>query len=413
MNNIYTERRKKLQEKMEDKSLMMIFSGKSVRKSGDDFYEFYVNNNFFYLTGIDREAVVYMCEFYKGELKESIYIKKRNADLEKWVGKFLTSEEATEISGIKDVRFFEDFDNDLLKILRNEKYENMYFDIENWNFDECLSESQKYASLIKDRYPCISIRNTYHHISELRRMKDNHEIGKIREAISISKDAIDYMIKNAKPGMKEYELEAFYEFILNTNGTKPSFASIVASGLNGTVLHYVTNGCTVKDGDLVLCDLGVLKDKYPSDISRTFPVNGKFSQRQKEIYELVLKANKLSIELCKPGMIMTEITEYSYKVIAEGLIKMGLIDNEKDVRQYYFHKVTHHLGLDVHDVGDVEKPLEPGCVITIEPGIYIAEEGIGIRIEDDILITDFGYINLSESIPKEISEIEKIMKKAT
>lgn len=324
----------------------------------------------------------------------------------------MTAEETTEISGIKDIGFFEEFDNDLLKILRSEKFENMYFDIENWNFDECLSESQKYASLIKDRYPCINIRNTYHKISEMRRMKDDYEVGKIKEAIEISKEAIEYMIRNAKPGMKEYELEAYYEFILNLNNTKPSFESIVASGMNGTVLHYVTNGSSVKDGDLVLCDLGVLKDKYPSDITRTFPINGKFSERQKELYELVLKANKLSIELCKPGMLMADITEYSYKIIAEGLIELGLIDDEKDVRKYYYHKVTHHLGLDVHDVGATEKPLEPGCVITIEPGIYIAEEGIGIRIEDDILITELGYINLSASIPKEVSELENIMKKA-
>ena len=203
-----------------------------------------------------------------------------------------------------------------------------------------------------------------------------------------------------------------YEYALKTHNSEGnSFNPIVASGANGTTLHYEENDQTAEDGSLVLCDLGALAGPYASDISRTFPVNGKFSSRQKEIYELVLSVNKACIDFVKPGIMMSELNLHAKNILAEGALKLGLIQSLDEISKYYYHNVSHYLGLDVHDVGSYLIPLKAGVVLTIEPGFYIEEENIGIRIEDNVLVTETGSINLSESIIKEVKDIEEYMSK--
>jgi Xaa-Pro aminopeptidase len=409
MKDVLTKRRKYIFDKIEKESLLLIFSGHLLKKSADTTYKFYTNNNFFYLTNIQRDNVIYLMDTSRGALKETIFIKKRNPELEKWVGKYLTEAESQELSGIQDVRYIEDFDNYLLKILNNYKYENIYFDFENEDFNSPKTLSQAYTDKIKDKYPGISIRNIYFDICEMRRIKDSTEIEKIKIAINITKDAIEYMIKNIKPGMMEFQAEAYFDFILKQKGADQSFDTIAASGKNATILHYIENNTLINDGDLILFDLGGQKNKYSADISRTFPVNGKFTERQKEIYKIVLDANKATIKACLPGTTIEELNEITKNILAKGLKNINLIKSKEELSKYYYHGVSHYLGLDVHDVGDRKKPLEPNCIITIEPGLYIQEENLGIRIEDNILITDSGCINLSSSIVKEIHEIEEMM----
>ena len=212
--------------------------------------------------------------------------------------------------------------------------------------------------------------------------------------------------------MLEYELESYFDFHIKNNGQRTnSFKTIAAGGKNATILHYSSNNCELNDGDLVLFDLGCKTNFYCSDITRTFPVNGVFTERQKEVYNEVLNVNKKCIEFLKPGVTRKEFNNYADSLIIKACYNLGLIKEDKEYRNYYWHSIGHSLGLDTHDPCDYNKPLQEGYVITVEPGIYIEEENIGIRIEDDVLITKNGAENLSESIIKEVDDIEKFMKK--
>jgi Xaa-Pro aminopeptidase len=264
---------------------------------------------------------------------------------------------------------------------------------------------------MQNLYPNLIVNNLHPLLGELRSVKHEKEVALISEALAITKTGIETLMQQAKPGMREYALEAHYNFVLNTNGVTPSFNTIAASGSNATILHYEKNDAVMKDNDLILFDLGVKKDLYCSDISRTFPVNGKFTARQKQIYEIVLEANKKSIDMLKPGVTFKEFNDFGRKILAEGLMKIGKINTEDEVLKYYYHSLGHFLGLDVHDVGNYTKPFEKGQILTVEPGLYLADEGIGIRIEDNILLTEQGHINLSQSIIKEIVDIESFMSK--
>ncbi|NLL68730.1 MAG: Xaa-Pro dipeptidase, partial [Acholeplasmataceae bacterium] len=255
-----------------------------------------------------------------------------------------------------------------------------------------------------------NINNIHQEIAALRMIKSSDEIDNIKKAIKITNEALNNVLKNIKSGIYEYEVVADYNYILGKHNVEPSFDTIAASGHNATVLHYVENNSVIPKNSLMLFDLGVNYSNYASDISRTYPVDGKFTPRQKEFYELVLKANKETIKMLKPGVTWKEFNDYAKDILSSGLIKMGLIKEKEEISKYYYHSIGHFLGLDVHDVGVYNVALQAGMVVTVEPGLYISEEDIGIRIEDDILITENGSINLSIDIPKEIDEIEKLMK---
>ncbi|MGL4373555.1 MAG: M24B family metallopeptidase, partial [Turicibacter sp.] len=237
-------------------------------------------------------------------------------------------------------------------------------------------------------------------------------IEQMKIAIDKTRIGIEALMKQSKPGMKEYQLEAHYDFAIKTEGVKKtSFHTIAASGANATILHYGENNCEMQDGDLILFDLGCEWNNYCSDISRTFPVNGKFSDRQKAVYQVVLDTQMAIVEMLKPGLDMAEVNAKARKMLADGCKTLGLIENDEDLVKYYYHGIGHYLGLDTHDVGGRGGVLKPGMVITVEPGLYIAEESIGIRIEDDVLITEDGHINLSKDIIKSVEEIEAFMAK--
>ena len=234
----------------------------------------------------------------------------------------------------------------------------------------------------------------------------------IRKAVDITGQALQRVMTNLKPGMKEYQAQADFEYMVHYLGAEgPSFPTIAGSGKNGCMLHYETNRETCRDGSLLLLDLGVRWEGYCSDITRTYPVNGKFTERQRQVYEIVLRANKEVAMQAKPGMTTRELNDICKKVLAAGCMELGLIEKEEDIGKYYMHGVSHHLGIDVHDVTVEGVKLAPGSVITDEPGLYIDEWEIGIRIEDDLLITQDGCQVLSEGIIKEPEEIEAFMAK--
>jgi Xaa-Pro aminopeptidase len=390
---------------------MVLFSGVAPYKSRDEKYQFTPNKNFLYLTGLDKEKMILVVQKDGEKITETLYIEKDDPQLSKWMGHKISVEEAKEISDIEDIKYYENFENDLGRIM-SQKYEKVYLDLEKQGWDDPITTLP--LELVKDlkvKYPSIRIKNIYHQISELRIIKDNEEIENIKRAITITKNGIYNMVKHMKPGMKENEIEAFFDFILKQNGVKDfAFKTIAASGKNAAILHYEENSAKTKDGDMILFDLGAQWNYYSADISRTFPLNGKFSERQKEVYNVVLETMKEIEKNAKPGVSMKELHELSKKKLAEGAIKIGLIEKEEDIFEYYFHSIGHFMGMDTHDVGARDAVLKPGMVITNEPGLYIPEENIGVRIEDDLLITEDGCENLSKDIIKEIEEIENFMK---
>ena len=412
INTIFKNNRNKLAEKLEDNSILVMFAGEAKYKSADERYDFTPNRNFYYLTGIDEEKDILVMKKENGEVSETLFISEPDEIMAKWVGATFTKEEASEKSGIENIMYLGSFLSSLNTFLCSEEIENLYLDLERRDFDEAEREGGIFAKNIARRYPQVVIKNAYNIISELRLRKSKEEIDEMRKAVSITKGGVELLMKSSKVGMKEHELEAYFDFYLKQNGVKDfAFKTIAASGKNASILHYNENNSEMKDGDLILFDLGAQWNYYNADVSRTFPVNGKFTDRQKELYQAVLDVNIAMIDMMKPGINMKEVNDAANDMIAEKCLALGLIEKKEDFRKYYFHSIGHSLGLDTHDVGKRFGVLEEGMVWTIEPGLYIPEENIGIRIEDDVLITVDGHEVLTKGIIKSIDDIEEFMSK--
>ncbi|MEQ8197065.1 MAG: aminopeptidase P family protein [Clostridiaceae bacterium] len=410
-SEVFKTNRENLLNNIEENSAAVFFAGIAPKKTGDEAYLFTPDRNFYYLTGVDEQDIILLLVKGKEETKQILFIKKPDLELEKWIGKSIRAGEAKEKGAFRQIKYIEDFEDTLHGVLFKDGIERLYLDLERDRFSQRLTQEEEFAKEIKDKYPDKIIKNSYSLVSELRMIKSPEEIENIRKAIKITIDGVNELMKNSKAGMKEFELEAYFHFHCKRSGTKDlAFKTIAASGINATVLHYADNDSEIKDGDLVLFDLGAQYEYYNADITRTFPVNGKFTDRQKQVYEAVLRVNKKVIEELKPGINFKEINNKATEMIAEECIKLGLIKDAEEVRKYYWHSIGHSLGLDTHDVGKRETLLKPGMIYTVEPGIYIEEEGIGIRIEDDVLITEKGYEVLTKDMIKEIEEIEKFMK---
>lgn len=412
--NIYKFNRDNLLDKIKDNSIVILFAGKAIQKTGDQTYPFTPNRNFYYLTGIKEEDHILVMTKINGVKSSKLYIKDIDLEMEKWVGKSIRKEEAEEIAAVDEVKFKSQFDGDIHGMITMKEEINLYLDLERMSANREGTISHRFANEITTKYPQVRINNVYSKIGELRLKKSQEEVDKIKKAIEITKSGIEKLMSEARVGMKEYELEAYFDFNCKVKGaTGLAFTTIAAAGENATTLHYVDNNCELKENDLILFDLGAEYNCYNADISRTFPVNGKFTERQKEVYNAVLRVNEEIINLIKPGMKYKDVNEKATELIAEECIKIGLIKDKSEVRKYYYHSIGHSLGMDTHDIETPHRDIifEPGVVFTVEPGIYIAEEGIGIRIEDDILVTEDGVINLSSDIIKTVEEIENFMSK--
>ena len=415
MKEILKARRQKLIEPLTGPCSVCIFSGNAPMRSADEAYPFSVDRNFYYLTGIDREnMILVLTKSWDGKISERIYIEPYDELLAKWVGGRMKAAEVTEISGIamvSDCNEFADQMTDLLERSRGLGAYHMYLDLWHYVRQQAETQAHRFAAWLKPRYPSMVISDLYGELSAMRAVKDEQELELMRKAQVTTRKAIIAMLRHARPGMNETEIEGAFDFTLMVQGCREhAFPTIAAGGPRATTLHYSSNNHVVQDGELVLVDLGSAEQHYCADISRTFPVNGKFTDRQKEIYNTVLEAQRIVIETAKPGMTMTELNQLVIDYYESRLDDLGLRKNGKQVRDYYYHSVTHSLGLDTHDVCTLrERTLRPGMVITVEPGLYIEEEGIGVRIEDDILITEDGAVNLSEDIPKTVEQIEAVM----
>ena len=407
----FKARREEVFNKMEANSVLILFSGIESHVSADEYAPFEANRNFFYLTGLRRDNMVLVMDKAVEEPKTFLYIEEADETVVRWTGKKVSVEEAKEVTGIEDVRFIDSFQGEISRIMTREDVKNFYFDCYREQVSDLADYNAVKAKEFTDKYLGVTVKNLHPIIAEMRMQKDNDEITQIREAVRVTDEGLKRVLKKLEPGKKEYQAQADFEYTIKYLGAEgPSFATIAGSGMNGTMLHYETNQETCKDGDLLLLDLGAKWQGYCSDITRTYPVNGTYTDRQKQVYNIVLKANRAVAKAAKPGMTLRELNDICKKVLAEGCIELGLIKEEKEIDKYYMHGVSHHLGIDVHDVTVASNSkLRPGAVITDEPGLYIDEWETGIRIEDDLLITEDGCEVLSEAIMRNPDEIERYM----
>jgi len=413
----YKARRDKLMANKQGPCMVCIFSGIAPMKSLDESYPFAVDRNFFYLTGIEKENMILVLrKSLSGDVTETLFIEPYDEVMAKWVGPRMKAPEATAISGIKAIRDIGEFDsalNSIVSMSRGAGKLVVYLDLWRYHMSQADTPAHTLAAKLQHRYPAVGIEDVYGDMAALRVVKDEDEIVMMRKAQESTRIAIEAMMKHSYPGINESELEGAFDFALLKQGVRQhAFTSIVAGGVRATTLHYSENKCVVVVGQMVLIDLGIAAGNYCADISLIFLVNGTSTERQKEIYNTVLEAQKLVIANAKPGITTRDLNQMVIDYYETRLDDLGLRKDGKTVRDYYYHGVSHSLGLDTHDImTEKERILKPGVVITVEPGLYIEDEGIGVRIENDVLITEDGCIDLSIDIPRTVEEIEAIMAK--
>ncbi len=403
---ITTPRRENLTARLAEKEAIILFAAGEA-----NLEKFKQDNNFLYTTGLQIPEAIYFVYNGSPVPTEYLFIQRNDPEKEVWDGRKMSAAEAKELSGIEHVAYLDEFTSVLSMYCP--VISKIWANIGSQSMDRPLTMQLYRLSPIRERFPNIVIESVTSLITPLRKIKSEWELMQLQRAIDITGKAIIDVLEGATSSMMEYELEAMMFYRMQRMGVKQwGFSPIVGSGLNAATLHYKTNECRIESGEVVLMDVGASYMNYSADITRCFPISGSFSDRQKQIYGIVLDVQKQVIEMIKPGVELGDLNRSARDLLAKGMLEIGLIDDVEDVTKYYMHSVSHFLGMDTHDVGGRSAILEAGNVITVEPGIYIPEEKLGIRIEDDVLVTPTGYCVLSQNIPKEIEELEEIRKAA-
>ena len=415
---LFVQNRKKLSNSLLPGSIAIFHSNDEMPRNGDAYFTFKQQSDIYYLTGIDQEdtIVVLFPDCPNPLYREMIFVKETSEQIAIWDGARLNPNQVFEVSGISKVFWYHEFWKTIHAAFL--LAENIYINLnENDRFTDKVSYANlRFANEIKAKYPAHNFKRSAPILANLRMRKEPQEIDQLKEAIAITKKGFERLLGFVKPGVWEYEIEAelIHEFIKNRSRGF-AFDPIIASGNSACVLHYIDNNKQCKDGDLLLLDFGAEYGNYNGDLSRCIPVNGRFSPRQKEVYNAVLHVQREAKKLLKPGVSLPVYHEEVCKIMSEELIKLRLLTsdqvkaNPKAHMKYYMHGTSHHLGLDVHDVMHRWENLDVNNVVTVEPGIYIPEEGLGIRIENDVIITNNGVIDLMDGYPIEVEEIEEWM----
>ncbi|ALM49416.1 X-Pro aminopeptidase [Flavobacterium psychrophilum] len=420
--NLFIKNRKKFMAEMKPKSVAVFNSNDIYPISADSTMPFQQHRDIFYLSGADQEeSILLLCPDAPYEhLREILFVRETNEHIAIWEGEKLTKERATEVSGIKNIQWLQDFEKVLFEIMT-------YCDIIYINTNEHYRSSvqtqtreDRFIKWWKEKYPAHQVAKSNPILQRLRSIKETEEIDLIQEACTITEKGFRRILGFVKPGVMEYEIEAelLHEFVRNRSKGF-AYGPIIASGNNANVLHYVENNQQCKDGDLILFDVAAEYANYSSDLSRTIPVNGRFTERQKEVYNAVLRVKNEATKMLVPGTLWKQYHLEVGKIMTSELLGLGLLDkadvqNENPdwpaYKKYFMHGTSHHMGLDTHDYGLLVQPMEANMVFTVEPGIYIPAEGFGIRLEDDVVIQPSGEpFNLMRNIPIEAEEIESLM----
>jgi len=421
---LYNQNRARFIKKMKPNSIAIFPSNLNLPENGDAQYAFRPNSDILWLSGIRQEKtmVVLYPDNPDVNAREILVLLRPNEHLEKWEGHKLRKEEATAISGIKNVQWSDTFDAQLHVIMH--QADVVYLNSnENDRLDLSIPRLDlAYVTKIKDQYPLHQYERAAKITRELRAIKTKEEIAVTQEAVDITEKAFRRVMQFIKPGVMEYEIEAeiTHEFLRN-RATRHAYGNIIASGDRARILHYVENNQVCKNGELILMDFGAEYGNYCADMTRTIPVNGKFTKRQKDVYNACLAVHNYAKSILKPGISILAYTAKVNVYMEQQLVNLGLI-SKADIknqdpanpayRKYFYHGVTHHLGIDVHDIGTKHLPIKEGMLFTVEPGIYIEEEQMGIRIENNIWITKTGHVDLFKNIPITVEEIERCMKRS-
>jgi len=420
-NNLFTNNRKSFVLRIKPASVALFYSNDEFPRSGDQAFLFKQNPDFFYLSGIDQEQSILLLfpDCPNPLYKEVLFLRQTNEHIAVWEGHKYTKEEARVASGIQNIYWLTDFDNILHNIINYATH--IYI---NTNENDRYAHTVPYRDIrmledLRRKYPLHHYERSAPIMRDLRVIKSEPEIQLTQKACAITRDAFVRVLKFVKPGVAEYEIEAevIHEFI-RQRATGHAYSPIIASGKNAIVLHYVDNNQICNDGDVILFDFGAEYGNYNADMSRSIPVNGRFTPRQRQVYDAVLRVMRAATQMIVAGAVWNEYHDEVGKIMTSELIGLGLLtkhDVEKQdpklpaYKKYFMHGTSHHLGLDVHDFASRYKPFEVGNLLTCEPGIYIPAEGLGIRLENNILITKGGNIDLMADIPVEAEEIEEIM----
>ncbi|MFD2863263.1 aminopeptidase P family protein [Mucilaginibacter antarcticus] len=420
-NNLFRNNRKNFVLRIKSNAAAIFHANDEFPRSGDQAFIFKQNADFFYLTGIDQEQSILLLypDCPNSVYKEVLFLRQTDEYIAVWEGHKYTKEEARAVSGIQNVYWLSDYQNILHSIINYA--DNIYI---NTNENDRASFTVPYRDLrmleeLKAKYPLHNYERSAPIMRDLRAVKSDIEVQLTQKAISITNDAFKRVLKFTKPGVTEYEIEAeiIHEFI-RQRATGHAYSPIIASGKNAIVLHYIDNNQVCNDGDVILFDFGAEYGNYNADMSRSIPVSGRFTKRQRDVYNAVLRVMNAAKEMLVEGTVWNDYHDEVGKVMTGELIDLGLLtkhDVEKQdakmpaYKKYFMHGTSHHLGIDVHDFASRYKPFEAGNLLTCEPGIYIPAENLGIRLENNILITKGGNIDLMADIPLEADHIEEIM----
>ncbi|MEM6841394.1 MAG: aminopeptidase P N-terminal domain-containing protein [Bacteroidota bacterium] len=420
-SELFIENRRRLTEKLKPNSLVVLNSNDIMPTNADGTMKFIQNSDLFYLSCIDQEEsiLVLFPDFPDENFREILFVRETNEEIAIWEGHKYTKEEATQTSGVEKVMWTSQFEKTFFTLMA--QAEHVYLNT-NEHIRASVSVQTRDARFVEwcqTNYPLHKYERIAPIMYHLRAIKSEHEVAVLRQACTITRDAFLRVLKFVRPGVMEYEIEAEYihEFV-RQRSRGFAYEPIVASGKNACVLHYLDNSEECQSGDLLLMDVGAEYANYNADMTRTIPVSGKFTDRQRAVYNAVLRVQREAMQLLRPGNVIKEYHKEVGKIMESELISLGLLDrtevknqNEKQplYRKYFMHGTSHHLGLDVHDVGNIYREFEPGMVFTVEPGIYIREEGLGIRLENNVVIREYGLDDLMDDIPIEADEIETLM----
>lgn len=420
--NLFIKNRKKFMAEMKPKSVAVFNSNDIYPVSADSTMPFAQHRDIFYLSGVDQEeSIVLLCPDAPYEhQREMLFLRETNEHIAVWEGEKLTKERAYEVSGIKTVHWLQDFEKVLFEIMTY--CDTMYINTNEHYRSAVVTETRedRFIKWWKEKYPAHQVAKSNPILQRLRSVKESEEIDLIQKACDITEKGFRRILSFVKPGVMEYEIEAefIHEFVRNRSKGF-AYTPIIASGKNANVLHYIENNQQCREGELILFDVGAEYANYSSDMSRTVPVLGKFTQRQKEVYNAVLRVKNEATKMLVPGTLWKQYHVEVGKIMTSELLGLGLLDkadvqNENPdwpaYKKYFMHGTSHHMGLDTHDYGLLHEPMQANMVFTVEPGIYIPAEGFGIRLEDDVVIQQSGEpFNLMRNIPIEADEIEALM----
>ncbi len=409
----YFRNRSRFYEKMQPDSLLILFSGEEIRRTNDEFYPFFAQRNFVYLTGLSCKEMVFLAQKDgTGAVQERLYILPPDLMAERWTGRRVKPYEAETISGIRDVRFVEAFSTDVAALLSDGTAGLVYLDTYRQLPTDISGPSHRFHDWLKENHPRVSIGDASDIFRSLRTIKSPEEILALREAEKKTKAGILAMMRASCPGMYEYQYKAEFDRALAQFGPEgPGFPSIISAGENNFCIHYYSYTGQAHDGDMVLNDVGAQHNHMITDVSRGWPCNGRFTEKQKLLYECALATSDYMFSIIRPGMKMEDVDATIKRYNFERLKDAGVLKSFDEIGTLMWHGGSHHIGYDVHDFVKRPEILAPNMVFCVDVGIYHEQWGIGFRLEDNCLVTENGCENLSRDIPRTVYDLEAVMRK--